>query len=323
MQPRHALVAQLVALSSILLVAESGGCAAGTSDDNAPTGPVATASDTGTGSTSTHAAATSSTMSGGSTSSAGGAGTTSTSSTTTTSTATSTSSTTTTSAATSTSSTTSTSAATTTSSTTTSGNGGAGGCGTVYDHTIAIDGSNDFTASETFTTTSNGYTGYVTWDATNVYVGIKGPDVTSGDANKWVLVYIGGAAGTTNGELYDTQQPTLPFSAKYHVRWKANNLYTNAEAWNGSAWADAAWDFTGKVFKQGDYLEIAIPRSNIGSPITTVDIHLSMINETMNAEGTYAGVPSTSFVDGVDKNYTHYFSFDLAGCTAPTSHPPL
>ena len=200
---------------------------------------------------------------------------------------------------------------------------GAGGCGTVYDHTIMIDGTNDFTASESFATTSNGYTGYVTWDATNVYIGMKGPDVMSSDPNKWVLVYIGGTAGTQNGALYNTQQPALPFAAKYHLRWKADNSYTNAEMWNGTAWVDAAWIFTNKVFQQGDYLEIAIPRANIGSPTTTVDVHLSMINETGGSEGTYAGVPSTSFVDGVDKDYSHYFNFDLSGCAAPTSYAPL
>ena len=110
----------------------------------------------------------------------------------------------------------------------------------------------------------------------------------------------------------------MPFSAHWHLRWKASNDYTNMETNNGSAWAIAvpAWDFSGDVNKSGDYIELRIPLSDIGYPVT-VKLHVSMINEAVGAEGTYAGMPSTSFADGYPPNYTKYFLFDLKAMKKP------
>jgi hypothetical protein len=199
---------------------------------------------------------------------------------------------------------------------------GASDAGARYSHTIAIDGVNDFTADETFATTSAGYTGYLAWDDTYLYVGLDGSDVSSNDANKFILVYISGTAGTTTGVTYNTQQPTLPFSAEYHVRWKANNTFTDALAWNGSSWADANWDFTNDVFQNGNYFEMRIPLVNIGSP-TSVAVDVSMINQASGVEFTYSGVPSTSFTDKYNPNYAEYLQLDLQGTTVPNASPVL
>lgn len=209
------------------------------------------------------------------------------------------------------------------------------GFGTSYRHTIAIDGTNDFLmAEERFQSTSSGtgYYGYVAWDSQYVYVGMEGADVEGNDPvkapNTWVLLYVGGADGTTTGQTYNTQQPTLPFPAKWHVRWKADpaSPYTNAQVWNSgtSAWDDAMWDFTGDVFRNGTFVEIRIPRAEIGTP-STMALHASMLNETALSEGTYAAVPSTSLVggDGYDPDYTKYFEFDLDGDVVPNAHQPL
>ena len=56
---------------------------------------------------------------------------------------------------------------------------------TAWKHTITIDGTNDFTSDEIFTTTSDasGYDAYMTWDATKFYVGYKGPDIAAGGSH--------------------------------------------------------------------------------------------------------------------------------------------
>ena len=69
------------------------------------------------------------------------------------------------------------------------------------------------------------------------------------------------------------------------------------------------------------YLEMRIPLADIGSP-ASVDLHLSMINETDCGEWPFAGVPSTSFSDGQDPDSAAYYSFDLTGTTVPTAHSP-
>jgi cysteine-rich repeat protein len=198
----------------------------------------------------------------------------------------------------------------------------AGACVGPPKHTISIDGTNDFAPSETFATTTAGSTAYFAWDATYLYVGMEAFEVASGSSTRWVVLYLGGAGGTTTGVQYNTQAPTLPFAAKWHVRWKASNDFTNALTWTGNAWADAAWDFTGDVFQSGDFVELRIPRADVGSP-STLDVHVGMLDEQAGSEKTYASAPSTSHVDSYDPNYTKRFSIDFASCAGPSSLTPL
>jgi hypothetical protein len=203
-----------------------------------------------------------------------------------------------------------------------SSTGGAGGCAT-YGHTIAIDGVDDFASGEDFATSSSAYVGHVAWDATYLYVGMTGPDVATGSASRWFGVYLSGpTGGTTAGVTYNTQTPTLPFAAKWHVRWKADNSFTNALVFDGASWVDAAWDFTGDVFESADFVELRIPRADLGAP-GKIDLAMDMLNEENNAEFTFAGVPQIGLTDAYDPDFTHYFSFDLDGCMSPTMFSPL
>jgi hypothetical protein len=190
-----------------------------------------------------------------------------------------------------------------------------------YSHTIIIDGIKDFTADEVFvTSTGAGFTGYISWDSQYLYIGMEGADVGGGSDTKWVLVYIGGLPGTTTGLMYNTQQPSLAFSARYHIQWKADNTYTNALEYNGVNWAVAGW--TTDDFLADQYLEMRLPLSSIGSP-STIRIHLSMISEAAMLEWSYAAVPSTSFVDGYDPDYTKYYEFYLTAPAVPNSYTPM
>lgn len=189
-----------------------------------------------------------------------------------------------------------------------------------YFHTITIDGVNDFASNETFATSSTGYTGYVAWDNAYLYVGMSGADVGANSATKWLLLYFSGTPGTTTGVTYNTQQPTLPFAARWHARWRTNNGYTNAQLWSGSAWGEASWDFTGDVYQTGTFVEMRVPLVDIGSP-TTLSLHMGMLNEQSGVEGTYAAVPSTSYANGYDPNYGKYLELALTGSVAPNASP--
>ncbi|MCC6897944.1 MAG: Ig-like domain-containing protein [Polyangiaceae bacterium] len=189
-----------------------------------------------------------------------------------------------------------------------------------YFHTITIDGNNDFAANETFTSSSAGYVGYLAWDDGYLYVGMSGADVSSGSTQKWVLLYLSGTPGSTNGVGYNTQQPTLPFAARWHVRWRADNTFTHTQLWSGSSWGDAGWNFTGDVFKSGSFVEIRVPLVDIGSP-TTLGLHLGMLNEQASLEGSYAAVPSTSYAPGYDPNYAKYLELAIGGSVAPNASP--
>lgn len=192
-----------------------------------------------------------------------------------------------------------------------------------YAHTITIDGSNDFdVANEAFTTTSAGYVAYAAWDAQYLYLAMQGADVGSAQSSRFWLIYLSGAMATTSGVAYNTQQPALPFPAGYHLRWKADNTFTNAVAWTGAAWADAGWSFAGDVFQSGTFVELRVPWVDIGDP-ATVSVTVAMINETNGGEATFAGAPATSFADGPDPDWGAYVTFDRASDVAPGAYPAL
>jgi hypothetical protein len=198
-----------------------------------------------------------------------------------------------------------------------------------YGHTIVIDGVNDFTAAETFATSTVGYTLYVAWDTTYVYVGTRGSDVQStATMNKWWLLYLAGDAptastGSTGGLTYNTQTPALPFPAAWHVRWKTTNDYTDAKSWVGGAWTDSNLSFASNVFRGSgnDFVEMRISRSVLGSP-STVRLVSAFINEGGGSEGTFAGAPSTAFIDGYNPAYTKAYVFTLAASPLGASLAP-
>jgi hypothetical protein len=190
---------------------------------------------------------------------------------------------------------------------------------TRYFHTIAMSSSNDFTAEETFMTSTTGFAAYVAWDANFLYLGMENADISSGQASKWVLAYLGGDPGTTTGVKYNGQQPTLPFSSKYHVRWKADKMFTDTQLFQGSTWQNASWDFTGDVVVAGNLLKLRIPLADIGSP-KTLSLVMSMLNEGQGVEASFASLPSDSFTNGFNPSYSHFYTFDLQGSIYPNAH---
>jgi hypothetical protein len=192
--------------------------------------------------------------------------------------------------------------------------------GTSY-KTITIDGTNDFSADETFQGTSSS-TWYFTWDADALYLGAQNNDISSNSSTKWLLWYIdtdpravpSQGAGSLNGQMYNTQQPALPFTANYHLRWKADNNYLDLQTYNGSSWTSG--DQTGiQRSRSGNFIELKIPRANLGSP-GQIYVCAMMINEAGGAEWTYYIVPA-NHSDGYDVNITHYVGFTLEDGKSP------
>ena len=137
-------------------------------------------------------------------------------------------------------------------------------------HTVVVDVTNDFDAGTERVATSSsgtGYFAYLAWDRDTLYVGMEGADMASGSATRFVLAYLGGTGGTTAGQSYNTQSPALPFDAKWHVRWKADNTLTGAQEWNGASWVDVG-SWSPAAFQAGTFVELSIPLAELGSPTT-------------------------------------------------------
>ncbi len=174
------------------------------------------------------------------------------------------------------------------------------GAASGYRHTIAIDGVDDFDPADRFATTTTGYGARLSWDATSLYVGMSGPDIGSGSATRWLVVYLdtnGVLGGTRTGVTYNTQTPLLPagFLADYAFRWKADNSFQSVQRWSGSAWEEAA--ITPSTFQSGTFVETRISFSDLGTP-AVVGVSMLMLNEAAGGEFTYAGAPAGTFSDG-------------------------
>ena len=191
-----------------------------------------------------------------------------------------------------------------------------------YRHTIPVDGVSSFTAGETFATTTAGFTAYVTWDDTTLYLGYAGDDVASTDPGKWLLVYLdtdpGGQAGAAAGERYNTQTPGFPagFRADHYYRRQASGGVEDLKAWDGAAWQPAAAALDSA--RAGTVIEAAIPLEALGDP-TELGLLLLWINEADFLESAYGGLYADSFTDGYHATVpvSRYLAIDFAAPQAP------
>ncbi len=195
-----------------------------------------------------------------------------------------------------------------------------------WSHTITVDGAlGEWLPGESFPTTAG--TGYVTWDATHLYVAYDHNDVAAGGPEHWVVIYLGvGGAGSTTGILLNTQQPALPAPFAAAVRWKADDSYDALDTWNGSRWVTTAnWLGTAgsasAESNQNAAVEFAIPLAALGGA-TSVSLYASWVYEGANFESTYSPVPSGSIADGYDPDPTTYYVFDLTSPDAPNTTGP-
>ncbi len=182
-----------------------------------------------------------------------------------------------------------------------------------YRHRIIIDGSNDFTAAETFSTTSPTYATYVSWDESSIYLGFAGDDIATDapdSATKWVFAYFdvdpGNGSGAYVGEQYNTQRPAFPssFASEYYYRWKSDGSLADLQSFAGSS----SWNVEPTTIApqgSGSFVEVAIPRSALGNP-AGVGVVTFMMNEKPMDEWSYAGLYPGSFTDG-------YYDAEVAG----------
>jgi hypothetical protein len=168
---------------------------------------------------------------------------------------------------------------------------------------------------------------------------MSGNDIgPNADATKWLLIYVDGNpgnAGTDLGIAYDNggtattpQQAKLPFSAGFHFRWKTGgDQYNDLQKWNATTmkWEKVALSVD--VKQAGSFIELALPRSVLGSPKKLkVDILMSIEVPDANS-WTYAVTPKTGWTDGhypAPQQIPKYYEFDLDDTTkAPSTYTPL
>ena len=198
-------------------------------------------------------------------------------------------------------------------------------------HTITIDGTNDFVADETFTTSSGGYTAYATWDANNLYLGYTGGDVGAGEsATKWVVWYIdtdpqcgsNGGNGTNYAAQFNAQRWSLPFRADYFMQVRTDEGLNQLNSWNGASWTAATYSGAVNQNDGANFMELSLPLSDIGDP-SHIRILGYFLNEQGGGEWTYASWPDVALAggDGYKRFGTFYnwYEFNLVNGVAPNA----
>ncbi len=171
-------------------------------------------------------------------------------------------------------------------------------------HTITIDGTNDFNATNEQMSTTSGTTlyAYVTWDASNIYIGLSGntPGGSITDNDRVYHIYIDtdpqttltSGNGTTDGIIW-RWHPTLPFNADYHYAFKTVDLSQYKNYYSGGSWGSSS--FTTSNYKGSGYWEISISRSDIGSP-SAINL-IVYVEEDWGGGSICGGLPSNLFTN--------------------------
>lgn len=182
--------------------------------------------------------------------------------------------------------------------------------------TPSIDGSiseGDYGASHTLTVDSR--TWHITWDNTNLYVGVTGHT----NFNDAIVLYIdvdnlnpinsgSNSDGTANGTNYDNVNPNFPFRADFFAYVK--DVYDDYKSDDGQGgWGASTANTLTKSFNDGnDVGEFAIPWSAITGGGRPASFNfLGFMSYSGGGGGTFARIPANN-PSGTGADMVRYFT---------------
>ena len=189
--------------------------------------------------------------------------------------------------------------------------------------TATVDGSiatGEYGTNNSLQNAGNtGQTWYMTWDPSNLYVGIVNANLSEG-----AVIYIGtGGTGTTNGFNYDgTSFSSLPFPPQFVTYFKDG--YREYRTSNGGAWSGATAFYGAYASNSGNQntREVSIPWSAItGSGLPASFNFFGYL--TSSGGYVYGQAPSDNpgTLIGTSATYTQHFAVTNTG--NGTSTPPF
>lgn len=174
-------------------------------------------------------------------------------------------------------------------------------------HAVVIDGVNDFTAQEELPATTSGYTNWVSWDATYLYLGYYGVDIAANDSSKSVFFYLSTNTntGSAYGYLAGNKLPVLPFKSDFIFEYNSTGGYRSA-FWDGTVWdwSNPLSVAGGDIQSSGNYMEVRIKAVDLGNT-PWLDYSVMFCDFT----NLYGAVPSNALTDGAGANPSNYISY--------------
>ncbi len=171
-------------------------------------------------------------------------------------------------------------------------------------HTVSFSGNtSDFNAAEKYSSVDN-VDYYVTYDANYIYFGAFRTGGNSWGTFDHFTIYaddIGTGTGSSTGETWDSNTPTLPFAADYRICIRNNSSGESFYSTYSSGWTTGAANAQGwtqyTTTGSNGALEVRVPWSDLGSP-DAIRFHLyaSYNGGFFGAapNGTSGNAPSTS-----------------------------
>jgi hypothetical protein len=187
--------------------------------------------------------------------------------------------------------------------------------------TITIDGtSGDWESDEDFSTSTSGWTNYLTWDESYLYFAVSGSSID--DDDKVAFIYIDtdpnaspiGGTGSTSSISW-ARDHTLPFTANYAFAYKtqSGSDYYNLRTYSSGWQADQTYN--GSVSLGTDFLEVSIKWSDIGSP---TQINVIIFVQNNDGSWTWSSAPENTISDGAgDKTFSKWLGYNIASGVAP------
>lgn len=172
-------------------------------------------------------------------------------------------------------------------------------------HTVTFTGNaTDFNAAEKYSAAANSTDYYVTFDATNLYIGAFRTSGSFGSTDNFA-VFVDtdpnatptSGTGTTTGNAYNSVTATLPFTANYSAHLEQG--YQEQRTYSGGAWGT---NTSPSNYVTGTAREITIPWSTLGNP--------DGINVTLfmgYAGGVYSNAPGANVGASGTPAFTGYF----------------
>ena len=179
-----------------------------------------------------------------------------------------------------------------------------------WSHTIGLDGVNDFTKNESFTTTTSGQHAFITWDVDYLYIGYENiaPDES-------LNIYLStGATGTLVSDKLAAQQVLLASTADRAVVVRSDGA--SFLQWSGASWLKmpVAVD----VARTARFVEVRIPFAILGTG-PRLGVATFVAGDTV-----HGALFASSWMDGYSpagapKTVAHQLNADRTLATPPAS----
>ncbi len=187
-----------------------------------------------------------------------------------------------------------------------------------YSHTVVqTDSANHFFPEEKLDTSTMGYTLYVAWDASSLYLGMDGQSISDNMDTTLFLAYLGAGVGSKMGATFGTHTASLSFAANAGLAWTGDNQPDKSFSllsFKGTNWSSSVQ--ANNARRNGNFVQFGVPWANLSTSLAalvgTPDASAQFASGLVSLTGSdYAMAPKDSLTA------KGHYVLDLSGKELP------